>query len=1166
MVHAAGQLAYHRLGLRLTGSVLMGLTVLLVPISFITWHLFVLGNWLAPDFVRIPHLISLLLLVGNTLFAILASDRIFRHFLKSRQTTFLVSYLILSLAGAVVPAVAAHGGIPLIVTVSIALWAVFSVGAIKVNRHVFWLVESHQTPRVYGFFPVFLLGGQFLGLFLTHFAGPVPTEWLGLGLAMFGVPVLLTADAVARVHQHRVAELVRRLPWSVAIPLALGILCCITGLVLAAQPCLFGQIPYALVPTALLCAVAMTCAAFRTKHQAFGWMMVVCVVLAYNFSPIFFQSAARQLVHSTASMVNESRFPFAFYGLTYLPLLIGFTLAAHATFKRGWSCFAIPLARASVVLPLLLMAAAFSEPSRGLYPVFLVGATMSGLFAWQTWLYRQRWLAIPAIASSLLAAASVSSFVNQVFQWNWSPFVSLTAFQQLATGLTLLGTRLDSRLTRLHTSQTNASHLQLFRAESICQSSGLLATVGATAAWLAMAFVVPASSMWVYGAAAAIGAALFLQCLRWPSNLLSGLFHALLSGIFAHVAIESRITWMDTARMLTVVWLLQWLADYALTRWDESRFSRAFHDVNRWTSAAGLLALLFAYYLPLHLTALMSSPDVDVPIMSVLLVPWLIGAGRRFHATLVGYVGYGFGMVLVTRVAMTLGLLADGVHWLPIIWAAVPIATLPAIRWLRKRQSSLTEEEAPTEIFRSQTSLLKIVTGPAVLLFMTLGVVSVVIPEWSYRLTGALCAGGLYALGALGGTVFQRRFAAAIITWHAIVAGVQIASHSNSLDVLMKAMLNSPGLLMATIASGFAVAWVAWDRVRPVEDFRTDEIGTVHRFIFRWGATGLILLQAFGTIVAASVGSWLEVVLTLFVLAVVMFQRHRAAVASRSVARAWSVLATIAIAICYVMAPLGIDSVALVVSIGMLLGFAIVEAVQRFFRSSATLDVYRTPLVQLSQTLPAVAAFLAAVSQENAVTPVQSLVMLFAAGAYFWKAVESTDQRELRLVNFSLSGLIVNIVVWINLSFHDLSDPIFYLIPTGLTVLLFVECLRRDLPVQLANALRYAGALCVLVSPSFRLLDDNWVHMLTLMIASVLIVLLSIGVRAKALLYVGTGFLTADLAAMVVRGCVDRPGALWIAGLAVGAAVVSLAALAENSREKLLQQMRLLSAQLETWT
>ena len=75
--------------------------------------------------------------------------------------------MIPAFAGAVAPSIAAAGNDLYSWAASAGLWAVFLIGSIKVNRHVFWLVEHHESPRILGFFPIMLLGGQFQPFFST---------------------------------------------------------------------------------------------------------------------------------------------------------------------------------------------------------------------------------------------------------------------------------------------------------------------------------------------------------------------------------------------------------------------------------------------------------------------------------------------------------------------------------------------------------------------------------------------------------------------------------------------------------------------------------------------------------------------------------------------------------------------------------------------------------------------------------------------------------------------------------------------------------------------------------------------------------------------------------------------------------------------------------------
>src|SRR5436190_6563968 len=159
-IQGLGQLSYHSLGLRKTGSGLMLLTVLLLPVTFLGLH------WVQPaplaSWSALFGQVGLLALLGVTsAFSLLAARRIFRHFLRGSQPTFVACYCLLAMAGAIVP-VLPTGLAPV---VALVLWSVFAVGAVKVNRHVFWLTEEHRVARICGFAPVVMLGGMSVAVF-----------------------------------------------------------------------------------------------------------------------------------------------------------------------------------------------------------------------------------------------------------------------------------------------------------------------------------------------------------------------------------------------------------------------------------------------------------------------------------------------------------------------------------------------------------------------------------------------------------------------------------------------------------------------------------------------------------------------------------------------------------------------------------------------------------------------------------------------------------------------------------------------------------------------------------------------------------------------------------------------------------------------------------------
>ena len=189
-----------------------------------------------------------------------------------------------------------------------------------------------------------------------------------------------------------------------------------------------------------------------------------------------------------------------------------------------------------------------------------------------------------------------------------------------------------------------------------------------------------------------------------------------------------------------------------------------------------------------------------------------------------------------------------------------------------------------------------------------------------------------------------------------------------------------------------------------------------------------------------------------------------------------------------------------------------------------------------------------------------SLALLLAGGFYFWRGIEDR-RKELVL----LSAAVLNVallLLWRELRW---SDPQFYMVPIGITVLALVQLLKAEIPHRFHDPFRYAGALVILVSPVYHIAHGSWIHLITLMIASVGIALLAIGLRVRALVYTGTAFLLADLAAMVVRGSMDDANVLWIAGLAMGTAVLMLGAACERNREAVLQRMRVLAEALKRW-
>ena len=222
------------------------------------------------------------------------------------------------------------------------------------------------------------------------------------------------------------------------------------------------------------------------------------------------------------------------------------------------------------------------------------------------------------------------------------------------------------------------------------------------------------------------------------------------------------------------------------------------------------------------------------------------------------------------------------------------------------------------------------------------------------------------------------------------------------------------------------------------------------------------------------------------------------------------------------------------------------------------------PFDQIGLTCPAflvgITIYRNAMGVSQILPGIDSVMLLAAAAIYFHRGLTTSNRGFL-----FASALVFNVAsvqLWWSLSLRDLQ---LYLVPLGMTIIGVVQLLKKEIPASAHNPIRNLGALVILVSPVFEILGGSWLHLITLLVLSVLVILLAIGLRIRTLVYVGTAFLFADLVAMVIQSAIANPGMLWIGGLAIGIAVIALAAICENHREQLLSKIRVLSAELATW-
>lgn len=1145
LIHAGGQGSYRHLGLRKTGTLLMALTVLLLPVTFSAWH------WLWSSGGSSP-LVCVLLLAVNLGLCWAASRRVFDHLLGGPQPTFLACYLALSLAGAFAPVVAGWGDAAAW-SASLALWGVVVVGAVKVNRHVFWLTETRRAPKIFGFFPIVLLAGQFLALFAAHFALHVPTAWLGFALVLAAVPILLTADAVARVFYERTGKLVRALPLSIALPLALGVIVCAAGVSIAATGLVSTGGSYALVPTAALAAVLMGLVAHRTGKQAFVWAMLAGIVVAYQFSPVFFLELARQAVSASASAVHESRLPLAFYGLTYLPLLTVLMGAAVVARRRGSELFYQPLRAFCVGVSLVLLLAAFGHPKA----IFPVATCLTLLFTAQTIVFRQRILALPTILGWFALAAGVAPFAQGVLAVTMPAGSIVLSLSLAAAVLTVLGKRLDCRLARL--SDDSPSRRFLARVNdsesraTLCETAGLAASIGISAAWLLL-------SPWLAEHTAACVAAVILAGLLCVESLRR--LHVAVSGaaygfaVLAAVAVllANGFSLATVASLVTLLLVGQWLLTYAWERQPDRRLAVAFGRVNQIASFYGLALCLAVFCLPLMVMEMVSF-WLPISVQGLwwpcylLVTVWAFDAARRTCHLSLAALGSASVVVFIGTAFLLLAGPAEAA-WLPTVWSITALAALPMVEWLKSRQQKADSR---------QWKALAVPTNAAVLIVLAaVAVGSLALFTWPMRIAGGLALAGLVTVAVRRRQSTTRAAALALVNWQLLAAILQLTAPYGleSIVDLLGADVIAASLPLALASS---LSLLVWQRLKFAEDSPAAEFALGQQGALR----SLVAVTLLFSLSLPALGAF-DIALALATFATLAVSEVIAACVKQSERRVWLAegIATAAIGffLFHGVFVFG-TTVALFAPLGV--GLAM-WAIANLAKRRESTHILARPLHLTAVALPAATVGMGLVrhlTDSPTWLGANSLALLFAAGFYFWQAVESGRKGWLLA-----SAAVLNMALGLLWRELDWSDPQFYLVPLGISILGLVELLREELPESLRNPLRYLGALVVLVSPVFHVLGGSWLHLFTLMVLSVAVILLSIGLRIRATMYTGVVFLVADLIAMVVRGSVHNPSVLWIAGVAFGAAIVVLGAICEHNREQVLQRMRMTATRLAEWS
>src|SRR5262249_12195018 len=258
-----------------------------------------------------------------------------------------------------------------------------------------------------------------------------------------------------------------------------------------------------------------------------------------------------------------------------------------------------------------------------------------------------------------------------------------------------------------------------------------------------------------------------------------------------------------------------------------------------------LVLLLIGVYLPL-LTVDLVRPfvpplpaefdflrDVSWPCR-VLMVLWSFDAARRFGSPALSAIGCLSFLVLIGTVFLVAG--AGLWQWLPAVWAATALASLPLVEFLHRRLVRLeaaSRDAADRDAVDRGRAVEQPITCFAVGVLCLTGVASLIAFPWPLRVAGAIGLVGLIAFSLLRRQPAIRVPALIVANWQILSLTVLVcAPYLQTLAGLTPAHLLVVCLPVAFVAAG---SLLAWQILSKPSSSGTANVALVHRLGRRAG-------------------------------------------------------------------------------------------------------------------------------------------------------------------------------------------------------------------------------------------------------------------------------------------------------------------------------------------
>jgi hypothetical protein len=224
------------------------------------------------------------------------------------------------------------------------------------------------------------------------------------------------------------------------------------------------------------------------------------------------------------------------------------------------------------------------------------------------------------------------------------------------------------------------------------------------------------------------------------------------------------------------------------------------------------------------------------------------------------------------------------------------------------------------------------------------------------------------------------------------------------------------------------------------------------------------------------------------------------------------------------------------------------------------LTVYQRPTLLFSLAMPLVTLGLALLqgNWDDA-----GVLLLFSTATFYGVACYETRWKGLGYVAAVLYDIALW-TVWARIGWRLAEHPQLYLIPAGLSAILFAEANRRELDRQSLNAIRTIGSAVIYFSTALPMWQfQSFGAWLTLLLLSLVGIFAGIGLRVQSFLGLGLFCFVFDLLYQVGRLGMEDALAKWAIMLGLGILLILFVAL--NEKKRILLTMRELYEQVRRW-